>query len=184
MKNKQMACIVLFLLIAGMAYGVQFLRNRMLTMEDESKAARQDAETAELQRQGTEANLARLRRDSESLRGFYRAWIPELSKITESREGEERISNLIKTGRVFSLSQRFEVLPNKRDSSIPQMMRAQIILEDTYAKTMNWIGLLEQSLPQCRISRCKIARGDSGNDVNVELTIDLPLVTKIPELLP
>ena len=178
-----MACIVLFLLIAGMAYGVQFLRNRMLAMEDEAKAAKQDAETAELQRQGTESNLARIRRDSESLRGFYRSWLPQLGKIRDSRDGEERISNLIKTGRVFSLSQRFELLPNQRGTSIPQMVRAQIILEDSYPKTMNWIGNLEQSLPQCRISRCKVTRGDSGNDVNVELTVDLPLVSKLPEIV-
>ena len=180
MKNKQMACIVLFVLIAGMAYGVQFLRQRTLKMDDEAKEAKSNAELAERNRMGTEAKLARIRRDTESLRKFYQAWTPQLQMITDSRDGEEKISNLIKTGRVFALSQKFEMLPNERGSSIPQLMRAEIILEDTFPKTMNWIGTLEQALPQSRISRCKITRGDSGNDVHVELTVDVPLISNAP----
>ena len=142
MKNKQMACIVLFVLIAGMAYGVQFLRQRTLKMDDEAREAKSNAELAERSRMGTEAKLARIRRDTESLRKFYQAWIPQLQMITDSRDGEERISNLIKTGRVFALSQKFEMLPNERGSSIPQMMRAEIILEDTFPKTTDELVMI------------------------------------------
>ena len=56
------------------------------------------------------------------------------------------------------------------------MLNAQIVLEDDYVKVFNWLAKLESSVPSARVSSCKLTKGQSGNDLKMDLSIDLPIV--------
>jgi hypothetical protein len=88
------------------------------------------------------------------------------------------------------MAQRFEVVPNKSGTSvpnasnatIPQIVRAHLTIEDDFIKTINWLGDLESKLPSARITSLALARGQSGNDLRMDLVVDVPLA--IPRATP
>ena len=93
------------------------------------------------------------------------------------------MSALIKQAGLILLAQRFEVVPNKSDTSVPssadetvpQIVRAHLTIEDDFIKSINWLGELESKLPSARISNLELARGQSGNDLRMNLVVDVPL---------
>ena len=94
-----------------------------------------------------------------------------------------RSIEIVKSGQVFATSQRTEVLSNDKDNGfIPKRLRAHLIIQDEYSKTLNWLGNLEESLPSSRLSNYRLTRGLSGNDVQLEITLDWPLINKTSRL--
>ncbi len=175
MKEKQMACFILVLLIAGMGYGTYYLRQKKQEAQSAAEQAQRQAQSAEDERVQAETSLNNLKRESEGLRGFYRQWLPHFEAVQNVQAGESIVIDAIRSGSVFSLSQRFEEEKGKKDTVIPQIVQAHVVFEDDYSKTVNWIGEIERSLPSARTSRCVITPGDTGNDVHVELTLEIPV---------
>ena len=84
---------------------------------------------------------------------------------------------MIREGDFFLLSQKFTTAELEKESIISEALVADLIVEDDYAKTLNWLGRLEESIPSCRITKCQILRGDRGNDVHLELQVLIPIVS-------
>jgi hypothetical protein len=58
---------------------------------------------------------------------------------------------------------------------MPSAVRASIVLEDDYAKTVNWIGEMERKLPLARMTSCRLTGGDNGRQVHAEVILEVPL---------
>lgn len=173
-----MACIFLAIVVAMMFFGIQKMRQKKVAMQAEADEARQKAETSETQRKASEISLVKLRAESEGLRLYFEQWLPYLSNVNNSEQEEQRILDIVKSGQVFATSQRTEVVANEKDNGfIPKRLRAHLVIQDEYSKSLNWLGNLEESLPSSRISNYRLTRGLSGNDVQMEVTLDLPLIT-------
>jgi hypothetical protein len=86
---------------------------------------------------------------------------------------------LVKQSDFFTESQRFEMLERRDDTVFKNALRAHIIVKDEYTKSMNWLASLEESLPTSRLSSLVVKRGDSGNDIQMTLVIDLPIAPAI-----
>lgn len=172
-----MACIVLAIFVAMMFFGIQKMRMKKVAMQAAADEAKEKAEAAEFQRKTSETSLVRLRAESEELRQYFEQWLPYLSGVYTAEQEEQKIIDIVKTGQVFATSQRTEVINNDKDNGfIPKRLRAHLVIQDEYAKTLNWLGNLEESLPSSRISNYRLTRGLSGNDVQMEVTLDLPLI--------
>lgn len=183
MNDRKMACFILLLAIAGLALGTQKMRGRMLAAEKETEAAKMAANTAVQERMMSERLLADRKKKSAALLEFYHAWAPHLRELNGAQTGERKVVGLIKEKGVFPLSQRFdEDKKATKGQLIPRTLRGTLVLEDDYAKTLNFIGALEETVPGCRVDHCLLKRGGAGNDVHVELTIQLPMVdvSKLP----
>lgn len=177
MKEKQMACIFLAIFVAMMFFGIQKMRTKKVAMQAQADEAREKAESAETARKASEISLVKLRAESEGLRQYFEQWLPYLSSVSSSEQEEQRIIDIVKAGQVFATSQRTEVIGNDRDNNfITKRLRAHLVIQDEYSKTLNWLGTLEESLPSSRISNYRLTRGLSGNDVQMEVTLDLPLI--------
>ena len=177
MKGKQVACIFLAIIVALMFFGIQKMRQKKVAMQKQADEAREKAEASETQRKDSEISLVKLRADSEELRQYFEQWLPYLSSMSDAEQEEQRVIEILKAGQVFATSQRTEVLQNEKDSGfIAKRLRAHIVIQDEYSKTLNWLGTLEESLPSSRISNYRMTSGLSGNDVQMEVTMDLPLI--------
>jgi len=55
-------------------------------------------------------------------------------------------------------------------------------VEDDFIKTLNWLGEIESKLPTARVSSLDIARGQSGNDIHMNVVVDIPLA--VPRATP
>lgn len=181
MQEKQIACVLLVLIMAAMIYGI-LKEHSMLGRElKASFDARDAAVKAEGMASKARRELAQLKDSTVELREFAKAWSPYVDAVKSSQATEQRVIDLIKDAGVFALSQRFELLDQKKDPFVAKRLRAHITIEDQYAKTLNWMASVESAIPVCRVSTCKMSHGQSGNDVHLELVLEFPVVNeKLP----
>ncbi len=176
MKNHQTACILLAVLTIGMLYGVNSLRNATSAARDLAEKVRFDAETAEQQAQLADIELKTLDSKTSQLRLVYGEWKPHFEAHRTAQDAEQRVAEVIREGGVFLISQKFETREVDNQSIIPEALIADLIVEDDYTKSLNWLGKLEESIPSCRITKCSIGRGDRGNDIHLVVQLQIPIL--------
>lgn len=176
MRNHQTACILLVVVILGILYGINELRNATNVARNAASAAQLEAEGAEQRAQIAQIQLKTLDSKTSELRQAYEEWKPHFHPFRTAQDAEQRVAELIRNGDIFLISQRFESKEIDRDGLIPQALVGDLVLEDEYAKTLNWLGRLEEALPSCRITRCNLTRGDRGNDIHLEVQIQIPIL--------
>lgn len=178
MNNHKMACFFLLVLIGAMLYGTQEMRNRTNKARQAAEAAQAEAENAQFQRGIAETNLIALKSDTFELREGFAKWFPYFSSATTPQEGEQRIADAIRDGKVFLLSNRFQMKEYAGDDRgvLIGVLEGELDFEDDYVKTLNWLGKLEESVPNCRITSCNIIRGDRANNIRLKLKLEMPIM--------
>ncbi|MEX2578568.1 MAG: hypothetical protein WD342_05880 [Verrucomicrobiales bacterium] len=176
MNDHKTACLVLACLVAAMLFGVNKLRNSTNTARETAEAMRSQAETAEQQAQLAQIQLKTLDSKTSELRSIYNEWKPHFDSYRSPQDAERRVADVIREGDVFLISQKFESRELDRNAMISDALVGDLVIEDDYAKTLNWLGKLEEAIPSCRITRCNLQRGDRGNDVHLELQIQIPVL--------
>lgn len=176
MKNHQSACFLLLFLTGAMLYGVNTLRNSTDSAREMMKEALAEAETNEVQAQNALTQLKMLDSKTAELRLVYNEWKPHFENHRTPQDAEQRIAEVIREGDVFLISQKFETEEIEAGSIIKDALIANLVVEDDYAKALNWLGRLEEAIPSSRISRCEIIRGDRGNDVHLEVRLEIPIL--------
>lgn len=171
-----MACVLIMVLLGLMGFGVQKLRSKAVSVRNESNETKKKAEEAQQQKKIAEIKLKTIDAKTAELRKVYTNWIPHFEKYRNSRVGEQKISELVRQSDVFLLSQRFNYQELNKGDLVSHALSAELVVEDDYTKTLNWLGKIEETIPSCRISKLKIIRGDRGNDINMELSIQVPAV--------
>lgn len=176
MNNHKTACILLLALIAGILYGVNSLRNSTSAARETAQMSQTEAETAEQEAQLATIQLKTLDSKTAELRLVYGEWKPHFEAHRTPQDAEQRIAEVIREGDVFLISQKFETTEVGTGSIIEEALVADLVVEDDYTKTLNWLGRLEEAIPSSRIIRCQLVRGDRGNDVHLDLQIQIPIL--------
>jgi len=179
MKEQQTACVLLMLIIGGFFYGAHTFEQRRAYHQREANKAKENASAAQQAFVTAKKALDQLNKSTLELRSFLEQWEPHLRSTQSAQATEQRVVDLVKLSDVFTESQRFELMERRDDAVFKSALRAHIIVKDEYAKTMNWLALVEQTLPTSRVSSCVLRRGESGNDVHMSLIIDLPIAPSI-----
>ncbi|MAS93019.1 MAG: hypothetical protein CMO55_07455 [Verrucomicrobiales bacterium] len=176
MTNHKTASIILIVLIAGMLYGVNQLRNVASTKAQEAETSRTEADTAEQQAQLAQIQLKTIESKTAQLRSVFEEWEPHFKNCKTPQDAEQKIAEVIREGDVFLISQKFDSRDLDKEALVSKAVVADLIVEDEYSKTLNWLGRLEESLPSCRITKCNLTRGDRGNNIHLELQVQIPVV--------
>lgn len=176
MNNHKTACVLLLALIAAILYGVNTLRNATSDARSTAQMSQSEAEMAEQQAQLANIQLKTLDSKTSELRLVFNEWKPHFEAHRTAQDAEQRIAEVIREGDVFLISQKFETADVGKDSIIEEALVADLVVEDDYSKTLNWLGRLEEAIPSCRITRCQLVRGDRGNDVHLELQVQIPIL--------
>lgn len=176
MNNHKTACLVIVVFIAGMLYGVNELRNASGAARDSAEAAQSNAENAERQAELASIQLKSLEAKTADLRGISSDWKPYFNDLSTPQAAEQRVVDVIRESGVFMFSQKFEPRQLDKDALISEALVANLIVKDSYTKAINWIGLLEQEIPNSRITECRIEPGERGNNIHLELQIMIPVL--------
>lgn len=176
MKNHQSACFFLLFLTGAMLYGVNSLRNATAAARELAVQTLADAETAEQQAQLAEIQLKSLDAKTADLRLVYTEWKPHFESCRSPQDAEQRIAEAIRETDVFLISQKFEAKEVDRGAAISDALVADLVVEDDYSKALNWLGRLEESIPNSRITKCQIERGDRGNDIHLVVQLQIPIL--------
>jgi len=178
MNNHKLASIFILVLVGLMGFGVHKLRSKAVAARKASEEAKTQAYSANQQKKIAEIKLKTIDAKTAELRKVYTEWIPHFESFKTARAGEQRISDVVREGDVFLLSQRFNYQELDKDDLISHALVADLVISDDYSKTLNWLGKLEETIPSCRIAKCKIERGERGNNVNMELKVQVPVLRK------
>lgn len=178
MNNHKAASILILLIVGLMGFGVHKLRAKAVAARDAENVAKSQANEAEQQKKIAEIKLKTIDAKTAQLRKIYTEWLPHFESFKSSRAGEQRITDVVREGDVFLLSQRFNYQEIDKGDLISHALVADLVVEDDYTKTLNWLGKLEESIPSCRIAKCRIERGDRGNNVKMELKVQVPVLNK------
>ncbi len=176
MNNHKAASIVILVLVLLMGFGVTKLRSKAVAAREASNTAKAQAEQAEQQAKLSEIKLKTIDAKTANIRKVYTEWIPHFEPYKNPRAAEQKITDVVREGNVFLLSQRFNDQEIDKGSLISRALIADLVVEDDYSKTLNWLGKLEESIPSCRIKKCNIVRGDRGNNIRMELKVEVPVL--------
>lgn len=176
MNGKKIACVVLMLLLAGISYGTQIMHNRSKAMSEEAESAESDATMARTAAEVAETNLIKLKYDTQDLRQFLGEWEPHIKRLQSVQEAEQMLQSLLRNTGILTVSQKSEMKENRENKIIPKSLLGTLIVQDEYAKTMNWLGELERKMPLARITSCRLKQGETGRQVNLELRFEIPLI--------
>lgn len=183
MNNKHLACIVILLACVLLVQGVLTMHRNATAKQADADRARRDANLAAVSLETQRGMLEDLKAKTSDLMAYLDAWEPHLNRIATPEAGEVNVNALLKQADLLLLSQRFEVVPNQNGSAvptaanatIPQLVRAHLTIEDDFIKSLNWLGELESKLPTSRVSNLEIVRGQTGNDIRLNVVVDIPL---------
>ncbi len=175
MNKKHLAVLLVGVLILVVVQVMLVIRGRLTTLQQETADARAEVERMDVAVQ-TERNLqVAMQSKAAAMLQFLASWEPELAAVGSSDAGEALFNTRVKESGIVGLSQRYEVIPNKGSTNIPRALRAAMTFEDDYQRVLDWLIKLESEVPASRLTRVRLSRGQSGNDLRMELTADLPL---------
>lgn len=182
MNPKQIGCIVL---LAGILVFVQWglsMSQGAKTIDDQTHAASKEAETLRTQLGVETTTLVDLQRQSKELLEFVQKWEPYFAVIEEQHAAETGISMKVREAGMLNLSQNYQQIPhkinNKENPSLPIMVRASLVFDDDFSKLLNWIGMMEKIKPTMRIGRLALSKGSRGEDLRMEVVLEIPLRNK------
>lgn len=177
MNQKHLALIVVIILILGIVQIAAWLHGRLGAVQTEGREAQAAVEALDNQLRSERAIVAGLQSKTRDMLGYLSDWEPHFGAINTADSGEINVGARIKESGIVGLSQRYEVIAHSGSTNIPRILRAHLTFEDDYARTLNWLGNLESGIPTIRITRVRLSRGQSGNDLKMELIVDVPLIT-------
>jgi hypothetical protein len=176
MNGKKMACVVLMMILAGIAYGAQIMQQHCKSMNAEAEASETDAKSAETQRTVVETSLKRLEFDTQELRQFLKVWEPTLSRMQGAQDADAALQGVLRNSGILTVSQKIELRDSREVKIIPKVLQCTVVVQDEYSKTLNWLGELERKMPYARVTVCRFKQGETGRQVNLELHLDIPIV--------
>ena len=177
MNGKQLACVMLIAIIGIVTYSRQMVHKKAAAVRSEAKASQDAAQTADNDRQIAEITNKRVDTESSEIRRFLDSWTPQIEGTQTTQEVEEAIQASIRNSKLYVDSQKFEAKPGSKSSKVvPKIVKAAIIAEDEYPKTMNWLGDLEKKLPLARITVCRVTPGKDTKSIRMELSLEIPIV--------
>jgi hypothetical protein len=182
MNAKQLACLVLLVGIL-LAYQLgQSLQNKAVATANEVLAANSEESSLRTQLEAERGTLTDLQRQSKELIDFVAQWEPYFAILEEQQAAETGISMKVREANMLNISQRYEQLAhrfnNKENPSLPTLVRATLVFDDNYAKLLNWMGEMEKIKPTMRVGRVAMSKGSRGDDLRMEMVLEVPLRKK------
>ncbi len=176
MNGKKLACVILIMIVAGIAYGTQIMGQRAKSMRDDAEAAETEKRAAQSDLDVSKISLTKLNEDTKELRNFLRAWEPVVQRIQTGQEAEQLLLSLLRDTGILTVSQKFEVKTSQTNLLVPKSLQGTLIVQGEYNKVLNWLGDFERKLPLARINSCRLKQGETGRQANIEIHFEIPMV--------
>ncbi|MGI8602805.1 MAG: hypothetical protein ACR2OZ_07365 [Verrucomicrobiales bacterium] len=176
MKAKHFACVFIALLILLQLYGVLVIHGKVEVMKREADAASAAAEAARDQVNINTIALNGQKVKTDPIRKYLHVWEPYLRQSVNEERGQTMVDELIRQSGLQAIDRKYNSAPIAANAFVPKVIRAELLFEDDYHKSVEWLGELERAYPACRIFKCRLTKGSNANDIKMEITVDLPIV--------
>lgn len=185
MNPKQLGVV---LVLAGILLCVQLgmtFQSRARSVDVEVEKAKAEEKSLQATLQAEQVLLTDLQGQSKELLDFVGKWKPYFGLLEQKQSVETSISMKVRDEGMLTLSQRYQEVPhkisNKDIGSLPVLIRASLLFDDNYDKLLDWFGFMEQDKPTMRVGKISLSKGSRGDDLRMELVLEVPLMKKAPE---
>lgn len=176
MNGKQLACVVLMMIIGAVTYAAQIVHKKaeaaIVAANDEKASADAAAKMAEI----AKTTLEFTQGQTAELQRFLGAWTPIIQRMGSRQEVESAIQANAREKGIFVVNQRFEDKNNTGQRMMPRSVMANLIIEDEYSKVLNWLGDLEKKVPLARVNSCRLSSAATGRQIHMEVSMEVPLI--------
>jgi hypothetical protein len=178
MNGKKIACILLMAIVAVFAYSGQMLHKKALAKATEAESAQNDANAAQGALSVAQITVEKARAEADDVIRFLEAWRPYADRYQTQTDIETALQASLRGTGLLVLSQKFEPrdVSAEKNPVIKKVVQATLIIEDDYAKAMNWVGELERKIPMTRITSCELTGGETSRLVHAEVRLEIPMV--------
>lgn len=176
MNPKQLACVILLIIIGAMTYTAQIIHNKVTTTRQEAEGVETSATTAENERSTAEIETTVFKTDTEDVRRFLRAWLPAIERVQTQQEAEQTIElSLRERGISLVRSRKTELKTQRENKVIPKSVLTTLTIEEEYAKVLNWLGDIERRLPTARMRVVQLTGGSTGRQLKMDVSFETPI---------
>lgn len=176
MNPKQLACIILLMVIGAMTYTAQTIHKKVATTRAEAEDAETAAVTAENERSTAEIETTVFKANTEDLRRFLRSWLPAIEHVQTQQEAEQTIElSLRERGISLVRSRKTESKQSVGNKLIPKSVITTLTIEEEFAKVLNWLGDIERRLPTARMKVVQITGGSTGTQLKMDVSFETPI---------
>lgn len=179
MNGKQLGMVIVLVGILLLFQLGQSFQNKAKALNSEADEASKEEAALATQLRAEKHVYEDLRRQSNELLAFVKKWEPYFAILEEQEAAETGISMKVREAEMLNLSQRYQQIPHKINNvdnkSLPILMRASLVFDDSYSKLLNWVGDMEKIRPTMRIGRLALAKGSRGEDLRMDVTLEVPL---------
>ncbi len=126
MSNKQIACVVLSMVIGLMAYGTLTMKKKLAAASAERDQAANKASAAEDARKKAKLDYDKKDRETLGLRDYLAEWQPYLKQTRNDSAAEGMFDQKLNQGNLVIFRQGFEPLKLDPASTIPSGLRARL----------------------------------------------------------
>ncbi len=179
MNTKHLACVVLFLVVGGLLQLTVTLHRRWVTAMDAARDSEDRLAEANRDRDNNARALKTIRRETAARRKYLDMWRQTFDENGTERNAKSAFEAVLKR---FNLPQ-FETnttaaTENKEMTYVNRRMASTVKLEGDAEKAVHLLSAIERDLPTSRISMLELRKGQRANDVEVNLTVEFPLVVQ------
>jgi len=180
MNPKQLGVVFV---LAGIFLCVQLgmaFQGKARSVDVEVEKAKAEEKTLQETLAAEKVLLTDLQKQSEDLLLFVGKWKHYFGLLEEKQSVETSISMKVRDESMLTLSQRYQEVPhkisNKDIAALPVLIRASLLFDDNYSKLLNWFGFMEQDKPTMRVGKISLSKGSRGDDLRMELVLEVPLL--------
>lgn len=185
MNPKQLACVVLMAFVGTLLYVGHFAHKKVAAMKAAAESAAQEAATADGERQTAEILTTKAKAETDEIRRFLKTWIPYADKIQTEQQVESAIQlSLRELGISLVRSIKTEFKTTRENKLMPKQVLTTLVIEDEYAKVLNWLGDIEKRLPLARVNACRFTGGSTPRQLRLDVTFETPIVNVAAEVIP
>jgi hypothetical protein len=179
MNTKHLACVLLFAVIIGLFLGTKVLNEKMVTATEAAEDAKARHQSTQSKHTMARAALEKARTDTAAHRMFLDRWRQNFES-----NGSEAIAVKNDFGRMLKRfpnltpfgNQTNPPVENKDMSYVNRRVTSTVKLEGDAEKAIQLLASIERELPTSRISSLEIRKGQRNNDIELDLSVEFPLV--------
>jgi hypothetical protein len=182
MNSKHLACVLLFVVVCALFQGTMMLNQRWLTAMESTRDA-EDRHTAARKEQADNSKaLETIRRETAPRRKYFEMWRQKFEQSGTEISAKNDFTRMLKR---FPTLIQFTTntagaVENKDMAYVNRRVTSNVKLEGDAEKTIQLLGAVERELPTSRISLLELRKGQRANAVELDLSVESPLVNAPP----
>lgn len=182
MNAKHLACVLLFAVVCALFQGTMMLNQRWLTAMEATRDAADRHGTAKNEQTLTQTVLADARVKTAAHRKYLEMWRQKFEQSGTEASAKNEFNRMLKRfpSLVQFVTQTSSPVENKDMTFVNRRIASNVKLEGDAEKAVQLLASMERELPTSRISNLEIRKGQRGNDVELDLAVEFPLLATPP----